>query len=97
MEISTDCQHLCVPFGPFAVVVPNALVLTDGGKEIGRVEARYDFSEVPPELHDTALQLLRPRGMLCEIGRFLHPEPEPEPPVPPPEPKRGFWHKLFGG
>ena len=44
--------------GGTEVTLKDALVLVQGGEVVCRVDAKYDFSDIPPEHHVTAVNLL---------------------------------------
>lgn len=67
--ISGDSSQYIV-CGPPVVTYQGFLQLSQRGQIIGRVDADFDFSNVPPELHMTALGWLTQYSTRLELGLF---------------------------
>ena len=57
LDIKFDNENLTIHDEP-KVVVKNAFTFVKGGQEIGHVDAEYDFSNLPPQLHLLALNCI---------------------------------------
>lgn len=59
---------LTVPSRP-VVYMPHCISFMCGKEEVGRISARFDFSEVPPGLHTTGLQMVgQGRTLYLPVG-----------------------------
>lgn len=45
------------------VIVPDMVSFMKHGKKVGSIDGRFDFSNLPPELHSTAMQTLAGQRM----------------------------------
>jgi hypothetical protein len=52
-----NAHNFTVP-GETKIIIADALVFKQGGKIVVRLNAEYDFTEVPPEFHELALRML---------------------------------------
>ena len=57
IQISTNGSHLVQKGEPKVTSDPH-YTFTYGGKEIGRITATFDFSNLPEGLHEWALQMI---------------------------------------
>jgi len=59
------------------VIVERAVSFTCCGIPVGSIDATYDFSDLPPELHSMAIQTVLQRSMnICLPYDFLPPSHE---------------------
>lgn len=66
MSLTVEGSSGIITPGGTEVTLKDALVLTQGGSVVCRVDAKYDFAGIPPEHHMTAVNML----LRCrEIGR----------------------------
>ena len=71
MELSfDDGSNVIVPSGT-EVILKDALVLVEAGVVVGRLDAKYDFKDLPERHHMTAVNCLMQRRM-----RLAMPSPE---------------------
>ena len=59
----TDSHNVTVPGGTI-VTIKDALQIVQGGKMVGTLDAQYDFKDLAPEYHQTALQIISKRTRL---------------------------------
>ena len=60
MSINLYCDSGSIHVESSATVInPNAIMISRGGKIVGKVSATYDFSKLPPEYHLDALQIIQ--------------------------------------
>ena len=59
----TENHNITVPGGT-VVTIKDALQIVQGGKVVGTLDAQYDFKDLAPEYHQTALQLVSKRTRL---------------------------------
>jgi hypothetical protein len=52
-----DSSQVTIP-GTTIVTIEGALVLEEGGVEVGRLDAKYDFADLDPRHHHIALQMI---------------------------------------
>ena len=52
-----DSSAVTIP-GTTVVTVLGAIVLVEGGVEVGRLDAKYDFADLDPKYHHLALSMI---------------------------------------
>jgi len=62
IEIAEN-HNVTVPGGTI-VTIKDALQIVQGGKMVGTLDAQYDFKDLAPEYHFTALQIISKRTRL---------------------------------
>jgi len=75
----TDDTQICITTGDTAITVetePKALfegfiTFVDHWGELGKIDATFDFSKLPPELHSIGLQLIRQSGIRMHMRDFV--------------------------
>ena len=70
MELNFDGLNVVIPSGT-EVILKDALVLVEAGVVVGRLDAKYDFKDLPERHHMTAVNCLMQRRM-----RLAMPSPE---------------------
>ena len=57
-------ENANVTTGGTEVIIKDALIICQGGEIVGRLDARYDFKDLAPEYHQTALTMISRRTRL---------------------------------
>ena len=63
-----NCDDLIIQSEPI-VIHDEAVVFMRDGKVVGKVKAKYDFSELPGEFHQIALQMIYKSQVVHMPGR----------------------------
>jgi len=79
--------------GNSILIIENIITLVNKGKVVGTIDLKWDFTNMPGEGHQAALQVLNwicPKPITIPVVY-----PGEEAPVPTPEPEKLSWFRRF--